>query len=69
MFLDRNNIAYEEDLRQKELDECADVLPKCALCGDLLYPGDKFHTAHHQIVCIYCKAELDEDWDIVEVGS
>lgn len=59
----------QEEQRQQEWDAYADTLPVCALCHRRLYPGDKFHTAWYHVVCIACKAELDENEDLVEVGS
>lgn len=59
--------ACQEDQRQLEWDEFADTLPVCTLCRRRLYPGDRFHTASHEIVCQSCKLELDDNEDIVEV--
>ena len=60
--------AAQEDRRQKEWDEYADALPVCTLCHRRLYPGDKFHTASHMVVCPRCVEELQEDENIVEVS-
>ena len=60
---------YQAERREAEWDEYADTLPVCALCGRMLYPGDKFHTARYQIVCTRCKDELDENEDVVEVNN
>lgn len=57
----------QEEERQREWDEYADTLPVCTLCRRRLYPGDKFHTACHWIVCTRCKDELDENEEVVEV--
>lgn len=59
---------YEEaERREAEWDRVAETLPRCALCRRVLYPGDKFHKAYHQVVCPSCKEELDENEDMVEV--
>lgn len=60
---------YREDCRQREWDEYADTLPVCALCDRRLHPGDKIYVARHRTVCACCKDELDENEDMVEVGS
>ena len=59
---------FQEERRQFEWDEFADTLPVCTLCKRRLYPGNKVHTASHEIVCQSCKSELDDNEDIVEVG-
>lgn len=60
---------YQEDRRQQKWDEYASTLPDCALCQRRLYPGDKIYTARYRTVCACCKDELDENEDLVEVGS
>jgi hypothetical protein len=60
--------AAQEDRRQAEWDEFADLLPVCALCHRRLYPGDKFHTASHMAICPSCVEELNENPDVVEVA-
>lgn len=60
--------ATQEDWRQAEWDELADLLPVCTLCHRRLYPGDKFHTASHMVVCPSCVEELNENPDVVEVA-
>lgn len=58
---------FQEEQMQKKLDDLADMLPACTLCHRRLYPGEKFHTARYQIVCIGCKEELEDNEDIVEI--
>lgn len=58
---------YQEEQRQMVFDKLHDNLPVCTFCRRVLYPGDKFHTARHQIVCTSCKEELDENVDVVEL--
>lgn len=58
---------YQEERRQAEWDRFAEHLPVCTLCRRRLYPGDKFHTACYMIVCTFCKDELDDNEDVVEV--
>lgn len=60
--------ATREDRRQQEWDEFADTLPTCTLCRRRLYPGDKFHTASHSVVCPRCLEELNDNEDEVEVA-
>lgn len=62
------DLAAQEDRRQAEWDEFADLLPVCTLCRRRLYPGDKFHTASHMVVCPSCVEELNENPDLVEVA-
>lgn len=62
------NPIAQEDRRQAEWDELADLLPVCALCRRRLYPGDKFHTASHMVVCPRCLEELNDSEDEVEVA-
>ena len=59
---------FQEERREAEWDAFADTLPVCTLCHRKLYPGDKFHTASHWIVCPRCVEELQENEDIVEVS-
>ena len=60
---------YEEAERlEAKWDKFVETLPCCALCRRVLYPGDKFHTAYHQVVCPSCKEELDENEDMVEMS-
>lgn len=60
--------AAQEDRRQQEWDEFADMLPVCTLCRRRLYPGDKFHTAKHAVICPQCLEELNDNEDEVEVA-
>lgn len=57
----------QEERRQREWDNFADMLPTCTLCRRRLHPGEKFYTARYQIVCTRCKEELNENEDIVEL--
>ena len=59
---------YQAECREKVWDDYSDKLKKCVLCGEYIYPGTKFHTAHCQIVCTSCKEELEDNVDIVEVA-
>lgn len=60
---------YEEAERlEAKWDKFVETLPRCTLCRRVLYPGDKFHAACHQIVCPACKEELDENEDMVEMS-
>lgn len=67
MIPDCYDPVFQAESRERSWDEYADTLPVCALCNRRLYPGDKFHTASHQIVCVICLEELAENKDIVEV--
>ena len=67
MIPDCYDPVYQEERRQMELDKLLDGLPCCTICRRTLYPGDKFHTACHQIVCVTCKEQLDENEDMVEL--
>lgn len=68
MLPDCYDPVLQEDRRQAEWDEYADTLPVCMACRRRLHPGDKFHTAGYIIVCPFCKADLDENEDVVEVS-
>ena len=60
--------AAQEDRRQQEWDEFSDMLPVCTLCRRRLYPGDKFHSAKHAVICPQCLEELNDNEDEVEVA-
>ena len=55
-----------EEQRQAEWDRYVEKLPACTLCRRNLFPGQKFHTAGHLIVCTSCVEELNENIEIVE---
>lgn len=59
----------QEERRQMEMDRMRGVLPCCALCRRTLYPGGKFYTARHQVVCPSCLEELEENEEIVELDE
>ena len=69
MIPDCYDPVFQEERRQREWDEYADTLPRCALCGKLQYPGSKIYVAGHRTVCVSCKEELDENEGVAEVGS
>ena len=56
----------QEEQRQAEWDEYVEKLPACTLCRRNLFPGQKFHTAGHLIVCASCVEELNENIETVE---
>lgn len=57
----------QAERREEHWDDYVMHLPVCALCSRRLYPGVKYHEAHHKVVCLSCKEELDDNVDIVEV--
>jgi hypothetical protein len=59
----------QEEQRQKEWDEFAEGLPTCHLCRRRLYPGMRYHVANFFVVCSYCKEELDENEETVELDD
>lgn len=67
MIPDCYDPVYQEEQRQMAMDKLLDSLPRCTFCRRALYPGDKFHTACYQIVCVTCKEQLDENEDMVEL--
>lgn len=58
--------AAQEDIRQAEWDRKMELLKRCFICKELLYPGVRFHTACGCTLCTSCVEELNNNEDIVE---
>lgn len=57
----------QAERREAEWDREMEILPRCALCGEIRYPGNRIHKACGRIVCGYCFDTLMENEDIVEL--
>lgn len=57
---------YQAERLAMEQDKLIEHTYQCHLCRRTMYPGDKFHTAHYQVVCPSCFGELQENIEIVE---
>lgn len=63
------NLWTEEDRRQAEWDRYVNRLPRCSVCGNTIYPGQKLSRVVIQkeeiVLCAGCVEDIIEGQELV----
>lgn len=49
---------------ESKWDELVSILPRCTICGGVIFPDSVVYVAHEKCVCRSCKDLLDDGMEI-----
>lgn len=57
---------YQAERLAAEIDKRLEAALTCALCGDTIQPGQRYHTTEDKAVCRFCADEIAKNVFILE---
>lgn len=57
---------FQAERREQEWDTNVARLTKCKICGDVIYPGNRYHETRKCCICSFCMEALSENECVME---